>query len=124
MRDRLKFTFGLAMISQMALAPLPARAEVSASQILKMYDAGNSSERGLIEANLGGLENGFGWANTYLQSQRKQTPLYCLPDKLALKSEQIIDILRRGVREDAKLGNAPFGLAMLIVLQRVFPCRR
>ncbi|HWP24758.1 MAG TPA: hypothetical protein VNL39_00245 [Xanthobacteraceae bacterium] len=108
----------------MALVPVPGRAEVSASQILKMYDTGNASERGLIEANLGGLENGFGWANTYLQSQRQQTPLYCLPDKLALKSEQIIDILRRGVREDAKLGNAPFGLAILVALQRVFPCRQ
>jgi hypothetical protein len=58
-----------------------------------------------------------------LQSEGK-TPLFCQPSKVALTTEQILDMLRREVKETPPLADMPYGLAMLKTLEKVFPCNK
>jgi hypothetical protein len=50
-------------------------------------------------------------------------PLYCPPRRLAINTEQHIDILRRYVEQNPDIGRDPIGLAMLLALQHTFPCK-
>lgn len=102
-----------------------ARAEASLNEILKQYDNPNASEaqRLVIASNLSGIEVGLGWANTALRAQRMQQPLYCAPDASATSS-QLVEVLRRALKAEPRLGDRPVGFAMLAALQRAYPCKQ
>jgi hypothetical protein len=101
-----------------------ARAEASLNEILRDYDNPKASEaqRAMISSNLVSMEVGLGWANTALRAQRMQAGLYCPPDKPSITAAQLIDILRRALKEEPRLGDRPAGFALLTALQRSFPC--
>ena len=52
-----------------------------------------------------------------------QAALYCPPDRSAMTGSQVIDILRRALKEEPRLGDRPIGFAVLAALQRAFPCK-
>lgn len=101
-----------------------ARAEASLNEILRDYDNPKAGEaqRAVISSNLASIEVGLGWANTAVRVQRMQAALYCPPDKPAISPSQLIDILRRALKEEPRLGDRPIGFAILAALQRSFPC--
>ena len=100
----------------------PARAEMTAREMLSNYKLGSPKTRELIEYGFRMNENGAGWLNAYLVTVRKEKPAYCLPAKLALTGTQLIDILRRTSDEEQVLRDQPWGLALLAALQKTFPC--
>ena len=54
------------------------------------------------------------------------TPLYCVPEKVVLTGEQLIDILRRWVESKhprhPRIEAAPVPTALLYALRDAFPC--
>ena len=76
-----------------------------ARNVLHAYDTiYNPIERGLLEAEIGGMQIGVLWASTMVQVDRKQPPLYCQPD-IGITKSQMIDMMRKAVREKPTLGN-------------------
>jgi hypothetical protein len=101
---------------------VPAHAEKTVSEMLQAYDAGQN--RYLWELVLAHTENGLSWANVHILQSGKMERLYCPPDQLVLTGPQLIDVLRRAAKDDLAIGNAPYGLALVKALARVFPCRK
>jgi hypothetical protein len=54
---------------------------------------------------------------------RGQPPLYCQPDKLVITDAQMIDMMRRAMKDNPKWGEFPIGMMVLATLQRTFPCK-
>lgn len=94
----------------------------TANQILKSYSQGDQSTRQIIEYQMSSFDDAYGWANAELKSRRKQEPLYCPPDKMALTGNQLLDVLRREVKDRPKNGEFPVAMTLLVALQHVFPC--
>ena len=66
----------------------------------------------------------YGWANTELLD-RKQSPLYCPPKKLAVTKEQYVEILSKLVDGHPKVKTEEFRswpVLLLKALQDTFPC--
>jgi hypothetical protein len=80
-------------------------------------------QREIVMALVSGTQDGISWANTAL-NHRKQPPLYCQPDKLTITTLQMIDMIRRTIKEKPKLGDYPLGMVVLVTLQDSFPCKR
>jgi hypothetical protein len=101
-------------------------AEPSLTEILRDYDNPELSvaQRAMISSNLASIERSLGWANTALRAQRMQRrALYCLPDNLTIEPKELIDMLRDALWDQPKLGDTPIGFAVLMTLQRAFPCK-
>ena|SRR5665213_558921 len=76
---------------------------------------------------ISGILAGFMYYTIDLQITDKEKifrPLYCQPGKLAIQSDQAIDILKRFAREDARRRELQLGFGMLLALQETFPCDR
>jgi hypothetical protein len=102
--------------------PATAMADATAIEILAFYDKANAAAKSEFESYFAAREDAFGWANAYLKAQRKIEPLYCPPSQLVLTGSQIIDTMRRQIKEVPGLGELPYGAVMLQSLQMVFPC--
>lgn len=115
---------GLAVLAVLLLAVAKATAEpTTANTFLNAYQVTSGELREQFERKLADIEDGLGWANAYLKVTRKQAPLYCSPDGIVLTGHQLVDILRREVRERPSLGERPTAMALFVSLQRAFPCR-
>jgi hypothetical protein len=120
------FIKALVSIVMMGLISGPGHAEPSLSEILKDYDNPGLSvaQRMMIVSNLASIERALGWANTALRAQRmSRRALYCLPDKLELQPQELIDLLRDTLWDEPRLGDRPIGFAVIATLQRAFPCK-
>jgi hypothetical protein len=99
------------------------RAEEDVNSALLMYDTRTSTVRQTAEVAFANAEKGIWWANTVL-SYRKQQPLFCPPDNSGVvPGAQVIEMLRQQINKEPVLGRAPYGLAILITLQKTFPCK-
>lgn len=101
-------------------------AELSLNETLSAYDhAGvTAEERTSVLANLANIERAFGWANSALRAQRmRRRALYCLPDDLVIEPHELMDMLRDAAWDEPRLGDRPIGFAVLLTLQRAFPCK-
>jgi hypothetical protein len=95
-----------------------------ARNVLHAYDTiYNPIERGLLEAEIGGMQIGVLWASTMVQVDRKQPPLYCQSGKLMLTKHQMLEMVRNTIKEDPGLGDYPLGMVVLVTLQDNFPCK-
>lgn len=103
------------------LVSSPVSAEITAREFFTQYNQVSAENRRVYEITLYSVYNGLAWANSAL-SHRKQPRLWCQPQKLALTTSQVIEMLRRESTEDALIADAPYGMAMLLTLQKVFPC--
>jgi hypothetical protein len=66
------------------------------------------------------MQIGMMWANVMLKD-RGQPMLYCQPE-IAITNDQMLDMLRRAVKDNPKWGDFPVALAVLVTLQWAFPC--
>ena len=97
----------------------PVAAETVTSELLRDYD--RNQNRLLTEQALIATENGFGWANADLK-RRNLPPLYCIGPYLVPTGAQLGDILRRSMKREPWLADAPYGMALLMAMQVTFPC--
>lgn len=95
----------------------------SANEFLRNYDAASANERQAGQAVALSAADGMEWVNAFLKAQRKEEPIFCVPEKLRLTGAQVVDVVRRQVEHNAALGSQPFGFALLAGLLATFPCQ-
>lgn len=93
----------------------------NASDFLSQYDAADQTGRQILEMFILGQERGMLTANQYLQVHAKPV-IYCPPADTMLVPGQIIDMLRTTVASDGRIGAMPLQVAVLMTLQRNYPC--
>ncbi len=89
--------------------------------IFKDYKAANNDERAFYLLYLDGVREGIIELNVVLEEKRQQ-PLFCLPEKLVLTIEQAEDIVMRQAEKIADPEQLPIGLLLAQGLQNTFPC--
>ena len=90
------------------------------TDFLKLHDEPLGREQ--TETELMGVQSGFNAANAYLTGTLQQAPMYCLPQMLSLTADQLVDLLRQGVKEEPALDQEEVPSALLEVLRHSFPC--
>ena len=110
------------LVSLFCFVSIEASAEMDAKTLLKTYDVAAPKDKEIVLFTLSRTQTGMSWANSALRTQRKEEPLYCVPSNVVLTGEQIVDILRRHLKEDPSAEEVPYGLVMLLALQKTFPC--
>ncbi|HEX3666331.1 MAG TPA: Rap1a/Tai family immunity protein [Rhizomicrobium sp.] len=90
------------------------------SDFLKLHD--EPLGRDQTETQIAGIQSGFFAANTWLTGTLKTAPMYCQPETLNLTAGQLVEMLRRGVKEHPELDDSDPASALLAVMQRTFPC--
>ena len=100
----------------------PAHAEASAETFIRMLDDKSDQTAAVFaRSQLHGYAIGLGWANQVVGDEI-QRPLYCVPEALAITSEQNVDIFRRFVEQNPGIESSPAGLVLLYAYARTFPC--
>jgi len=90
--------------------------------IFKDYKAANNKdEKAFYLLYLDGVREGIMELNVVLEEKRQQ-PLFCLPEKLALTVGQAEDIMMRQAEKISDPGQLPIGLLLAQGLQNTFPC--
>jgi hypothetical protein len=89
--------------------------------IFKDYKAANNDERAFYLLYLDGVREGIIELNVVLEEKRQQ-PLFCLPEKLVLTIEQAEDIMMRQAEKITDPEPLPIGLLLAQGLQNTFPC--
>jgi hypothetical protein len=112
MRFVLAVAFSIAMV-QSALCG-------AVTDFLKLHD--EPLGRDQTETEILGVQNGFIEANAFLAGTRKESPMYCQPEKLSLTADQLVDMLRRAVKDRPELDDADLASALLSVMQHTFAC--
>jgi hypothetical protein len=69
-----------------------------------------------------GVGNGIQWTNTELVAKGKQ-PLFCPPDHLTLRIENLLDILNTTLAKIKWADENPIEPGMLAGLEQTFPCQ-
>ncbi len=100
----------------------PAAANEDTSWLLAEYAKANDVTRPLIDSHVFGIEQGLLVASVYLQSVRKEKPLYCPPKPRSLTGRQITDKMIQLVKDRPKLGALPPPTVVFEVLTTTFPC--
>ncbi len=78
--------------------------------------------RDQTETRIAGVQSGLLAANVYLAGTLRQPPMYCQPETLSLTPDQLVDMLRRGVKEQPELDDTSLASAVLAVMRHTFPC--
>jgi len=89
--------------------------------IFKDYKAATSDEKAFYYLYLDGVREGIVELNVVLEEKRQQ-PLFCLPEKLELTVEQAEDIMMRQAQQMTDPDQLPIGLLLAQGLQNTFPC--
>ena len=90
--------------------------------IFKDYKAAaNKDEKAFYLLYLDGVREGIIELNVVLEEKRQQ-PLFCLPDKSALTVGQAEDIMMLQAEKITDPDQLPIGLLLAQVLQNTFPC--
>ena len=113
----------LALSASIASAENLSKVDGSIRSTLEIYDKELVPEDRKHLANwIGGMQLGLPWANVMLKG-RGQPLLYCQPEKLTLTDDQMIDMMRRAMKDNPKWGDFFVGMMVLVTLQRSFPCK-
>ena len=86
--------------------------------------AATGNEHIVYQINIGGIGNGFSWANTLLVG-RGDKQLYCAPQELAITKDQYFSIFRQHAEENPSMLDFPSsarGIVLAYGLQKTFPC--
>jgi Rap1a immunity proteins len=89
--------------------------------IFKDYKAANNDEKAFYLLYLDGVREGIIELNVVLEEKRQQ-PLFCLPEKSALTVGQAEDIMMRQAEKITDPDQLPIGLLLAQGLQNTFPC--
>jgi hypothetical protein len=105
--------------------PISAHGQISdVETLLHDYDeSGSQSGKHHIIAQLASMQQGMALINLEV-GHRKEARFYCAPPKLAVTGEQILNMLRRQVKEDPHLAKYPVSIVMLETLEKAFPCNK
>ena len=87
----------------------------------KDYKAANNDEKAFYLLYLDGVREGIIELNVVLEEKRQQ-PLFCLPEKLELTVGQAEDIVMRQAEKITDPDQLPIGLLLAQGLQNTFPC--
>lgn len=109
--------------SVVLVMPSNANAEIDAINFLRKYDSTTGARHTIYLQYLNGISNGVSWANTYVGRKNPHAKIYCPPKKLALKARQVVTLLRWFVVKYPKYKTLPVGAAMMIAMQKRWPCR-
>jgi hypothetical protein len=90
--------------------------------IFKDYKAATSDEKAFYYLYLDGVREGIVELNVVLEEKRQQ-PLFCLPERLELTIEQAEDIMMRQAQKMTDPDQLPIGLLLSQGLQNTFPCQ-
>ena len=116
-------TAAIWLLGGLLLGPTSAMAEEDLNTALRAYDSANPTDRKTAEIVFGHTQNGIWWANSVL-FYRKQQPLFCPPDNVApAPGPQVLEMVRQQANENPTFGKMPHGLAILMTLQRTYPCK-
>ncbi|HEY2069930.1 MAG TPA: hypothetical protein VGG48_10280 [Rhizomicrobium sp.] len=99
----------------------PAFAEMTADELMHIYDTGDPTSRDEVAIAADGNYNGLAWASSYLTSQHA-TPIFCPVPNHAMTRQETMEMLRASMAKDARIGKQPYGLAMLLAVQETYPC--
>ena len=100
-----------------------AHAEPDANKFLRDYDAATAAEKRLMSEGLSRVELGMSWVNVFLTENRNERSVYCPPNTLALSGDQLVDVLRKEVKGTPEEASRPYGLVLLLALQKAYPCQ-
>ena len=89
--------------------------------LYKDYKAANDDEKAFYLLYLDGVREGIIELNVVLEEKRQQ-PLFCLSEKLALTVGQAEDIMMRQAEKITDPDQLPIGLLLAQGLQNTFPC--
>jgi hypothetical protein len=78
--------------------------------------------RDATETQLMAIQSGFIVANKFLAETRKEPPMFCQPETLNLTADQLVDMLRRSVKEQPDTDQSDPASALLAIMQHTFPC--
>ena len=90
--------------------------------IFKDYKAASNDEKAFYLLYLDGVREGIIELNVALEEKRQQ-PLFCLPDKLALSVGQAKGIMMRQAEKITDPDQLPIGLLLAEGLKDTFPCQ-
>jgi hypothetical protein len=90
--------------------------------VLHVYDMSTLSDRQALEAIVGWMRDGILAANVMLRN-RKQPLIYCPPEKLTITNRQMIDMVRKEIKEKPQLDDLPVVVVVLWALKDTFPCK-
>ena len=99
----------------------------SANAELRIKDYKRIKDTEIFKTYILGVGVGVEWANTVV-SNRGQSPLYCAPGKLAITTENFLQILQDYIEKNPEIikplgPDLPIGLLLLKALQDAFPCK-
>ena len=89
--------------------------------IFKDYKAANNDEKAFYLLYLDGVREGIIELNVVLEEKRQQ-PLFCLPEKIELTIEQAEYNMMRQAEKITDPDQLPIGLLLAQGLQNTFPC--
>src|SRR5215469_8913547 len=89
--------------------------------IFKDYKAATSDKKAFYYLYIDGVRQGIIELNVVLEEKRQQ-PLFCLPEKLEPTIKQAEDIMMRQVEKITDPDLLPSGLLLAQGLQNTFPC--
>ncbi|MCP3468023.1 hypothetical protein [Bradyrhizobium sp. CCGUVB23] len=90
-------------------------ADAIITDALALYDSGNPVGRAFMQ----GMTQGVDWANT-----ASTVKLYCPPPGIVLTVEQHVGMLKDMLARYPEFHDSPLGAAVVVMLQKNFPCRR
>jgi hypothetical protein len=106
------------------LASAPALADVA--ETLQMFTSGDATERAVSRTLLLGVVDALWTANRHLKEVRLEAPLFCPPDKLELKPEELVEIIKKWTdanrQKASHIDKAPLSEAALWALLDAYPC--
>ena len=83
----------------------------------------NPAAINIIGLYLKGVGEGLGWANAELKVGRRQQPLFCVPAKLGLRGDNLVDILEQEIeRSPTWRDDSQLAFILLRGLMNTFPC--
>jgi hypothetical protein len=115
--------YGVLVLLSLALMSTNAKAWDSAKELLANYDSASAEKRNFLEAAVNGIEYGLLVANVYLETKRKEKPLYCPPSSYVSSGDKIIAMLRQELVNDPALEKYPIPYVVLSADMRTFPCK-
>lgn len=96
-------------------------ASASASSVSVVEETGGIEDKGNWLA-IFAYSDAYSWVNVVNESEGHDA-LYCQPSKLALRVEQVWDIVLRFLESTEKYDKqSPLGIVVLRALQSTFPC--
>lgn len=113
----------------LAVGSLQAHAQITVKDYRATLTLNDETKVSVMKLYISGIGEGLLWANS--EETRRKTPLYCMPEKLELVTDnyvalidgQIKKLSQRGGATKAELDDFAVGVLLLNGLEATFPCK-